>query len=521
MQSDERRDISIVDLHDKLASLNPDYVRQVSNFDCRVNLVSYSDVDHRLYVVIGGSWLFFSQDRLATLHEVAEVNFGPAGLVGPENQSVDAVVDTMEGTVLVIGHAPAGSSTEGLVWRKVRGAEGFERMTAGVPAWRSSRNGNLSAGFFGSELAPMIALAIYDVREPHFYYSLDDGRTWHRQDMAEWFVEHVHEVYLPRTGHPGRASRLWISGGDDPSGQRSGVLTFDRLEADSRLGGARFVLRERPGFRLVGLCGNGKHVFIGNESVAGGVLKIQDNLESIEAGEFEYVLGKTRHDYHQFRSMIATYDGLLVAGTDSYGHTGDCVRADSGGVLYLSTDLGASFVEVPFGARWFSSITDDGEFFWAATSATRESGPDPSRWRAAVVRVRRPPRYPALVSTYCAKAVIVDSSAFYEMAGYEAHPVATLQPGEATFRVDMSHWPAVCLSAELVSGGTLSVEGLPFSTWKLAEDRWYEVAAVTCEAGQRLDLPLPREALHNRYFRARNAGSAPITVRFLAFIGKR
>jgi hypothetical protein len=514
-------DCALIDLYDRLAALNPAYLRPASPYECRVNLISYAEATGRLYLVIGGAWLFSSRDRLESLEEVREINYRGDRLVAPEGQSIDALVETMDGTVVVVGQAGSGPSPEGLVWRRLRGAESFVPVASGVPRWRSSRNGNLAAGLFGPELAPMVALAIYDVREPHFYYSLDDGLTWRRQEMADWFVEHVHEVYLPRAGHPGRPARLWVTGGDDPSGRKSGVVTFDRLEAESSLGGGRFALRERPGFRLVGLAGNGKHVFIGNESVAGGVLKIQDNLESLEAMDFEYVLGKTRHDYHQFRALVATYDGLLVAGTDSYGHTGDSVRADSGGVLYVSADLGASFVEIPFGARWFSSLADDGEFFWAAPSGTRETGPDPSRWRTSVVRVRRPSRHRPPVSRYCAKTVVVDSSEFYRMAGYEAHPVAALAAGEATFRVDMSPWREVSLRALPVNGGKISVEGLPYSTWKLSEDPWQEVAAVSLKAGKPCSVVLPAEAAQNRYFRARNAGAEPLTLRYLAFVGKR
>jgi hypothetical protein len=81
--------------------------------------------------------------------------------------------------------------------------------------------------------------------------------------------------------------------------------------------------------------GNGKHVFIGNESLAGGKLTIQDSEESIDNGDFEYVLGKFRHYYHQFRALLATPDVILISGSSSYGYVGDTVRADSGGYQYI------------------------------------------------------------------------------------------------------------------------------------------------------------------------------------------
>ena len=123
-----------------------------------------------------------------------------------------------------------------------------------------------------------------------------------------------------------------------------------------------FALRERPGYRLVGLAGDGKHVYIGNESLSGGMLRILDNAQSIALHDFEYVLGKHRHDYHQFRSMVATADGLLAAATDSYAFTGDTIRADSGGFLYVSNDGGASFREISLGMKWVTA---------SSTTATR------------------------------------------------------------------------------------------------------------------------------------------------------
>jgi hypothetical protein len=228
------------------------------------------------------------------------------------------------------------------------------------------------------------------------------------------------------------------TGGDDPTGARSGVMCFESLDDDGSLGGARWVFPETPGYRLVGLQGNGKHVFVGNESVAGGVIKIQDNVESIEARDFEYALGKARHDYHQFNALLATRDGLLVSGTSSYRSIGDSVRADSGGYLYVSADEGASYREIALGDTWVQGIADDGAFLWIAASSSRDSSPDISSHRLQLLRLRRPSPGEPLAMPFVAKVVMLDSSRFYQFARYADHPRATLAPGERTLRVDLS-----------------------------------------------------------------------------------
>jgi hypothetical protein len=106
--------------------------------------------------------------------------------------------------------------------------------------------------------------------------------------MDVYFLHHVHEVYVPPGVEPARVARLWVTGGDDPTGVKSGVLCFESLDDDGGLSGARWVFRETPGYRLVGLHGNGKHVFVGNES-APKVIKIQTTRES--RPETEYALG--------------------------------------------------------------------------------------------------------------------------------------------------------------------------------------------------------------------------------------
>jgi hypothetical protein len=367
----------------------------------------------------------------------------------------------------------------------------------------------------------MVALSIYAPEDPHLYVSLDDGLTWRRQAMGEYFLHHVHEVYLPPGMEAARVGRLWVTGGDDPTGARSGVVCFDTLDEGGRLGGARWVFRETPGYRLVGLAGNGKHVFVGNESVAGGVVKIQDNLETIEARDFEYALGKARHDYHQFNALLATRDGLLVAGTSSYRATGDTVRADSGGYVYVSADEGASCREIALGDTWVQGLADDGTWLWVAAASGRDNSPDHSRHRLEVLRLPRPWPGQPLAAPFVAKPVVLDSSAFYAFAGYADHPRPRLEPGERTLRVDLSAWGSIVVQAETLGPATLVVEGLPFQTWRIADHPWREVAALTFARAGRAEIVLGDGARHNRWFRVANAGGEAVELASVVFLARR
>ena len=46
---------------------------------------------------------FFSEDKLASLNEMAEINYDTGGLIPCHKQFIDAVAETMEGSVLLAG----------------------------------------------------------------------------------------------------------------------------------------------------------------------------------------------------------------------------------------------------------------------------------------------------------------------------------------------------------------------------------------------------------------------------------
>jgi len=514
--------IELIDLHPKIARLNPDYFRdEVTGglYQSRLQNVHFATSDGLLYLLYANAFVFTSSDGCRTLQEVREINYRGDQLVTAASQSVDAVVDTMRRTVLLLGTDERDGRRRGVAWRKESGQAEFTRSAVTDEPWLISKAGNASAGFFGRQSMDMVAVSMY-VPGAHFYFSVDDGHSWRKQDLSDVFAEHVHEVYLPRSTTPGRPARLWVTGGDDPSGERSGVICYDTWSNQGGLGEFRFVLRERSGYRLVAISGNGKHVYIGNESVAGGVLKILDNQEALDASDFEYVLGKNRHDYHQFRSLLATLDGFLVSATDSYNFVGDSVRADSGGYIYISNDDGASFREIPLAAKWVTGLTCDGRSFWATVSTYRENGVDTSENRFTVLRIPKPSSVTPLMDPYCVKAVVVDSSAFYEMARYKDHPRASLDPGERTFRVDLSKYRTISVTIDAWGPASLVVEALPFYNWSLAENRWIDVERIVVERAGIQQVMLSDAASHNRFFRIRNDGKKPAEFRSIAFVGK-
>jgi hypothetical protein len=480
----------------------------------------YAHADARVYVIVADRFVFASRDGFHTIEDVAEVNHESGTPVERGRQWIDTLVESANGTIILFGRDLRDGEARGVVWRKTRGAQGFVRTVALERAWETSKAGNATAGYFGSPPRAMVALTAY-ASPAHFYFSFDDGLSWRRQDVADAFALHTHEVLLQPGANANRTARLWLTGGDDPSGRGSGLVCFDAVGPDGGLSGMRYVLRERPGFRLVGLAGNGKHVYIGNESLAGGVLKLQDNLQSIELADFECVLGKSRHDYHQMRSMVATVDGMLVSGTDSYGYVSDSIRADSGGYLYLSNDEGASFREVALGAKWVTGITCDGASFWIAISMGREEGGDLSADRMTLLRVPKPLPFADLADSYCAKVVVADSSDFYKMAGYPDHPHPVLGVGESTFRVDMSRYRDIALRVETLGAGELAVESLPFYDWHPDEHRWDAVTLLSFTGAERRSVALAGPNAIARHLRVRNVGSGPVRLRQIAFVGKR
>ncbi|MBP7756500.1 MAG: hypothetical protein GX178_11280 [Acidobacteria bacterium] len=515
---------SLHDLREQIRAINPGYLASATgtgHFRDRLQTIFYSPSRNALFLVVAERFVFRLETSPAlVLREVAEVNHDGSGLVGDGLQTIDAITETLAGTILLLGSDRRDGEWHGVAWRLEAGDGTFRRVVVAEPAWQTTRAGNATAGFFGPDREEVVAIAPY-ASPARLLLSRDDGLTWRHHSLATLFANHVHEVYLPRAIHPERTARLWVTGGDDPSGAASGLVSFDGFDAQGELRGGRFALREQPGYRLVGLTGNGRDLFVGNESLAGGVLRIQDNEQAIAISDFEYVLTKGRHDYHQMRSLLATADGVLISGTDSYGHVGDTIRADSGGYLYLSTDDGASCRTIPLGAKWVTGIACDGTAFWVTFGMGREEGPDCSASRLSLLRIPKPPVWADVSDDYVVKLLIADSSDFYRAAGYDSHPVPVLARGATTFRVDMAPFRSLALLVDSHEPGELSVETLPFRDWHPDQERWTEIRRLRIRAAGRQQILLREGETMSRHFRVRNAGRRPIALRQLAFVGRK
>lgn len=290
-------DFEPIEIFNLLVALNPKYVDPTflsDQYTAKVNSLYFVQSDRRLYLIFADAYVFASSDGLATMEEVREINYYAGDLIPQARQSIDAVVESMDGTVLFVGRdkrKPSFSESDyyndkevSVVWRKPCNRKNFTRTEVTNTTWLTSKAGNITAGYFGDQRAKMIALGIYSNDDAHFYYSFDDGLTWHRHSMADCFALHVHELYLPRSVNPHRKARLWITGGDDPSGKSSGIVCFDSVREDGSLGGFQRVFNEVPGYRVVSINGDGKHVFVGNESLAGGYSKYRTIRRALTVG---------------------------------------------------------------------------------------------------------------------------------------------------------------------------------------------------------------------------------------------
>lgn len=221
-----------IDLFQEIFLLNRTYLDfnlYTDPHEARINCLYYSQTDGRLYIIFANSYILFSEDNLASLNEVAEINYDAGGLISRDKQFIDAVVGTMDGSVLFAGRDRRTSNSEaGIVWRKSLGCSSFTRhVVVTNPAWKTSMSGNMTSGYFGDEHRKMVALAIYAPTNAHFFYSFDDGLSWKKQEMSKQFKNHVHEVYLPSSIGANRKARLWMTGGDDTTGEKSGLLYID------------------------------------------------------------------------------------------------------------------------------------------------------------------------------------------------------------------------------------------------------------------------------------------------------
>lgn len=507
--------VQMFDLESQIRAINDDYVNSTTRQSRRLHNITYARSWGRIYFVMN-RFLFWTDDGFATINDVPEINRYYEDRPIPQGrQGLIHVIETIDGTILVIAKDwrktdPSSNSDyspqeNSVVWRMEKGASTFTRTVISTDWVWDTPEGNITSGYFGNQPERMIAFGTYT---RIFYYSVDDGLTWQTHNMSDYANNHVHSLYLPRTIDV-LPCRLWATTGDDPTGNKGGVLYADTWE-DDEIGGWTWAFRERPGYRLVGITGNTKRIFVGNESMAGGILSIGADNTSVAEGLWEYGLCRHRLDFHQFKSMIATDDGYLFTATDSY-NTGNTPHRSQGGVIYISPDFGATFSEVQLLAdHWVTSATYDGEYFYWVGGRV---GPSFN-----VFRVAKPPMYSKHIPPYVAKSVMVDNGL--------GNVRLSLLPGESTPVVDMSAWSSIKLSVRTQGPGVLRVQASPFYTdpyWRSQGtdiEGWYDVDVLRFTRPGLQEVVLSPEASHNMLFRVLNSTDEPVLIRHIIWTGK-
>ena len=105
--SEPRGDLASVDLARPIAAVDPRYMSTdlvPDPFVMRCSGLAFARGEGRLYVIYAGSYLFSSNDGVRSLHAASEVNTLGAALVPGPLQAIDALVETMDGTILVVGN---------------------------------------------------------------------------------------------------------------------------------------------------------------------------------------------------------------------------------------------------------------------------------------------------------------------------------------------------------------------------------------------------------------------------------
>ena len=251
---DDGPSIATFDLAALIGALDPGYL--AGGHEARLTGLVHCDAARELYVVVGEGHVFVSRDAMGTLVEVAELNrcdgaLGPARLaVGRLHRRDDGRDDPRHRPRPLrrrhrAGWMPPSATPLAPSCGASRAASGPSRATWSTEtAWATGKSGNATAGFFGPRRDAAVAFVPYTDGGAHLFTSLDDGATWRAHDLSRYFVHHAHEAYLPRSVGNARTARMWVTGGDDPSGARSGVVCFAGLRrrrraAAAHVGGAR------------------------------------------------------------------------------------------------------------------------------------------------------------------------------------------------------------------------------------------------------------------------------------------
>jgi hypothetical protein len=529
--------INKINIEQKINSINSAYITKLTtNLRRNITDIYYAPKTGLIFVIVG-AYIFYSNDNLDTIIDIPEINtYYNNTPIDVLHQSLYNITESIDGTVVIIAsdwrkEAPASAtdwnaSTQFAVWRKTIVSSTFTRTVITLPGYTPgtnvlTRDSNMSAGYMGANHNKIVGFSIYSSQSDPikgFFYSLDDGLNWLFCDMASYADHHVHSIAFDKSVYTGHASKIWVAIGDDFTGAKAGVYSADTLDGSNNITNWTQIFAERPGYRLVSIVATAKKIYCGNESASGGLLAISNDATSIANGDWEYLLGRNRLDYHQFRSLVVTDDGIICS-------VSDCYPADNkphkgqGGYAYISTDEGASFKEISLDFYNSACVGYDGSNFYFAGQWTDGTvGTTYSVNSFIIYKLPKPTPYADLTSPFIVKSPIVDM-------GGSNH--AYIEAGKATPWVDMSPYKEIVVSMESLGACKLRLQASPFKTSPYANSQgtdwvgWHDIKTFEFKSAGRIRYVIPSEEAHNRYFRVFNPSNEDITAKYILFTGRK
>lgn len=514
--------INSFDIQPKIDKVNPNYSNSLTSL--YISDIYYARTEKRTYFILNRIYAFYTDDDFETVNEIEEINKWFGDLVSTARQRINYMTETMEKTMMFVGISWRKTDEEnptsatdwsaenrGFVWRKEKGNSDFVAKAVQTPRWNDSSTSCIDAGYIGDDV-PIVAFTNYT---KELWYSLDDGHTWDVFVFSQ-LRDHFHEVYINKAPHKGRGKgRLWAATGDDFNAienENSGVVVWDTLDHEDKitLNNCKWVFKDRPGYRIVGITGNFNHVYGGNEASAGGMLKIAQNDHSIDDKEWEYCLGRNRFDFHQFRTVIATDDGLLFSATDSYARA-ETRHKSHGGYIYISQDEGATFREIPImSTGWVTSATYTGDAFYFV--GDRLDTQNLNVFKLTKQDILSYPR-----QNYIAKSPFVEN-------GDGSTPLTLKVNDWYKPIVDMSDYDDINVLIETQGKGVVEIQASKFYTdpnWHSQGDTegWQTIRRIKFNRPERKDIHLTDSDRHHKLYRV-IAVDGDVSIKHLIYTGK-
>ncbi|MGE5404619.1 MAG: hypothetical protein ACM3PP_06735 [Candidatus Saccharibacteria bacterium] len=437
-----------------------------------------------LYAIIGKEMLYSSKDNGETW--TAETSINTDG-TGRTERDLHYVAVTDVGTVLVFGVRVVNSVSKMSVWRKPKGSSTYTRIDIYDRTANSERVASVSCGKMGLFFTAYITSLVWR--------SQDDGLTWTSYTFTSaQFLSHVHCVWASPWD-----TAVYVSGGDDAWGKGGVFKSTD-------FSNWTLIFTEVPGERIVPITGNQRKRFFGIEHPSGGALSTYDDAE------YQMIFGRKNLGWMNFDCLLATPDGLLIAGMYAYAnYTG---QLGHGGEIYVSQDDGASFQCIRTGYSLISSIVNTDRYIFVAFGY----GGGGYITHSGCQKILR-------IDKRCLFGTMENKVTKIVLQSTSEITTRTLTNNSVTKTVDMTPYTKVaCLIIpDSTGGGTLTIQGITHE--RVAGeardvDRWVTLSTVTLDtAGAPSIVELSAGAELFPIYRVKNLSGSNVIVKQIAFLG--